>query len=242
MSLSLRTFQALAASGMLVLSTLAQAAPAYGFSWIEGTGDTVDLYGMDDAGDLLLNGYGDLGGGGRSMVIPRGGQISGGFVTGLPKPDGGDAREGVLVSQINSAGDMIGTSYVPSANGGNGTVKTFWRGGVAYDMSLPANAGLVFVPDPGAVSIQINLAALSIVDLPAEFLSNPADYLPNSALTNAKGEYAFVTLHTSPFGSGRAALLIPIASVPEPGTIALWMIGISLLGVTTSRRRSKIDR
>ena len=56
---------------------------------------------------------------------------------------------GVFVDEINAAGDGRGIVLVDWFGFPVTEVPTIWTGGVPYDMTDPANAGIHFTPDPG---------------------------------------------------------------------------------------------
>jgi hypothetical protein len=212
-------------------ASVAHAAVTYRISAELPTGDTIGIGGLADNGDLLMQGYGDLCTGGKSFILDRGGSANGGFVKGLTGADVNRNREcGAAVSAINSAGDMIGTSY----NDALASISTFWRNGVAFDLTNPANAGLVFVADPGAVRLAAFDVSTLVIENPPAYFNN--DYVIQlsrfRAFTNAKGELAFEA------GFRRnGVLLTPVAAaVSAPATLAL--VGLGLLGVAISRRRT----
>lgn len=223
-----------------VLLAMALASPAEAsilYRWERlgaPSGDTIGLGGMTDAGDVLLVGYGDAGG--RSRVVNRGGLAPDGFVEGLPWPMNAFSPEfGVDVRGINSQGDMHGYSF--NNDFGPQPVPTFWRNGIAYDMTDPANAGLVFVRDPGVSAGRFNFASLDIVNMLPGFL--PFDYEqwlsePHFALTNSKGEFALEV-----YGGGMLGdvfLLVPFEA-PEPGSLSLLLAGLAVIAHRQRLRR-----
>lgn len=225
-------FRGLALALVLVCSPA--HSTAYRLQFVGG--DTVGVVGLNDAGVLLMGGFGDRCGnpvgGGMSAILPPPyvPDPTWRFVIGLPTVPAGYEDCGVNVHRINSAGDMIGTSDR------NGTsIPTFWREGVPYDLRDPANAGLTFVPDPGVRRVAFDFESFDIVNL-SDFPWLPPrldwDWLfPASAWTNAGGLYAF-TLNTA---LRDEAILIPLV-VSEPPSIGIALLG--LVAIFAAIRRS----
>lgn len=231
------------ASTVLLLSSAAHST-AYQMQFIGG--DTVAFVALNDAGTLVMEGFSDFicasrgRAAGMSALLrppayrwgPGGGFH---FVAGLPA---GPLEEedicGVSVLRINSAGDMIGTSFRDGVR-----VPTFWREGLAYDLRDPANADLTFVPDPGVGRVEFDFEALDVINLSDfPFLSRPEtreELIPNSAWTNAQGLYVFELNNWT----HDVALLLPLA-VPEPPAMHLLVLA-GLSGWFAARyRRSSV--
>ena len=172
-----------------------------------------------------------------SFITSMGGGL-GTSVIGLPLPGAPNGTDsGTRINNINSAGDMIGLSGLGGFFGIPNPIPTFWRNGVAYDMRDPANAGLVFVPDPGVSFGSIDLGALDIVN-PGDFAANfgygiddAAAFLKGSVSgwRNAKNQFAFEAGWNSP-----THFFIPI---PTPPTLALVALALAV-GATVRRRYS----
>jgi hypothetical protein len=232
----------LALVAVLGLAGAAQAAVVYRVSTIP-VGDTIGLQGLANNGDMLFTGYGDVCGGKSALYTP-GGPERGRFVSGLPSSNiSRDIECGVRVTAFNSAGDMIGTSL----NEALVRVDTFWRGGVAFDLTDPANAGLTFVADVGTGRVpRFDVSSLTIEnpDVFARFGDTPdqkAQRLRDAlialsgqqAFTNLAGQFAFDRPNTI-FSSG--FLFAPVSTpVSSPATLAL--VGLGLVGVALSRKK-----
>ena len=226
---------------LAVLAVLLASFPAhstvYRLEFVGG--DTVGVVGLNDAGTLLMGGFGDRCGnpigGAMSAILPPPYRPDPmwQFVRGLPTTPEGYEECGVNAQYLNSAGDMIGTS---DRNGVR--VPTFWRDGIAYDLRDPANASLVFVPDPGVRRVPFDFERFDIVNLSDfPFLPPRGDWdiiFPATAWTNAGGLFAF-TLNTT---MRDEAILIPLI-VAEPPSIAIVMVGIAAIPVVLLRKRPK---
>jgi hypothetical protein len=129
---------------------------------------------------------------------------------------GGDYY-GVSVRDINNAGDAYGAAIRLDGV----TVPTIWIGGVPYDLTDPANAGLQFDYDPGPkYALNFDLSSLPIIGLP--FVPDDVTVSP-SALTNARGDYVFEYYYY--YGFKLYGLLTAV--VPEPGTLLLVLAGLA---------------
>jgi PEP-CTERM motif len=213
----------------LLATGAAQASPVY--RWVDaGSGDTVGFRALADNGNLLLSLADSCGLSAVRQYNSAAGTYSGRqFVYGLPNENSGrfGAECGVFVDNINSAGDMVGTSLR------NGVyIPTFWRGGVAFDLRDPANSGLVFTPDPYAVSAYgVDLRNLEINDPTPAMVA----FGLKALWTNALGMYG--TQLNGQFDTGY--VLIPVAAaVPEPSTVML--VAGALAALVASRRSARL--
>lgn len=225
---------------LLAVLSATQATASVQYQWVfSSSGDTVGTDYLADNGDLVLGGFGDVCGGGKSAIrvydAATGLYGSREFVTGLPRgtPESPDC--GVHVSKRNSAGDMVGHSTV------NGLiVPTFWQGGVAFDLNDPLNAGLVFVPDAGVVLAQgpsaMDLSGLDII-APHSQIRSGTDFYLRSLYTNALG---MIAAESSLFNN-LGFVLIPLVSVPEPASV--WLVlGAALAAAAACRRSNRARR
>lgn len=219
---------------VLALCSTTQAAASVQYSWVfSSSGDTVGTDYLADNGDLVLGGFGDVCTGGKSAI--RAYDAASGlygpreFVIGLPHGTPEPSDCGVHVSKRNSAGDMIGHSTV------NGLiVPTFWQGGVAFDLTDPLNAGLVFVADAGVMAVggasAIDLSVLDIL-APHSHIRSGTDFYLRSLYTNALGMIAAESRLFNNLGF----VLIPMATVPEP---ASWLLVLGAgLAATAAQQR-----
>jgi len=195
-------------------------------------GDTVRVSDLNDLGVILYTGFGDWGIPGGASAI--GGPAGGDFVLGYGY--GGSPRGGVNVSDINDAGDAFGSAIRLDGV----TVPTMWVGGVPFDLTDPANAGLHFNYDPGPkYALNFDLWSLPVVGLPSFF--TPDVYHVYWALTNIRHDYVF---EYSGFSGTSYGLLTAV--VPEPGTLALVLAGMAgaLLvarGSSSKRGAGRVD-
>lgn len=229
-----RLFRVLGLLILVLAGACAKATPTYQFVWAGG-GDVTGLTAINNLGQVLFT-SGQFCGGGCSYINNIRGP--GGFQTfnGLPTtgfPQG--TSEGTFIHSFNSAGDMVGTSRMPG-----GDRPTFWRGGVAYDLTDPANAHLVFVPDVGVGGGELYLSDLSssIVNLDEILRFEPGldqDLFLTTrrhAKYNSRGDYAFM------IGELRdtTAYLLRL-SVPVPPTAPLIGVALFALALTTRCQR-----
>ena len=199
---------------------LAAASPTYWrFTMFLG-GDTVEVSDLNDLGAILFTGFGDrFPGGGSAIGHPPEPRLYEFFQGYGIFPPLFDPFAGVHVTDINDAGDAYGTAIRPDGV----RVPTMWIGGVPFDLTDPANAGLHFNYDPGPKFItDFDLWSLPVVGLP--FTQNPDIVVSNFAYTNTRNDYVFHII-TAPFGSGDFYGLLT-AVVPEPGTLFLVLAAI----------------
>ena len=182
-------------------------------------GDTVAVSDLNDLGVVLFTGFYDTFPDGRS-AIGRPPHYT--FESAFPGygifPPSYNPDYGVHVTDINNAGDGYGTAIRPDGV----RVPTIWIGGVPYDLTDPANAGLHFNYDPGQKYVtDFDLWSLPVVGLP--FGPNSAVVSP-FAYTNARGDYIFnLTLSGALFD----AYGLLTAVVPEPSTLVLVLAAIA---------------
>lgn len=151
-----------------------------------------------------------------------------------------------MVTDINNSGDMLGKATK------NGVLTpAIWLDGVPYDLTDPANVGMVFDFDPGPKYLtdfdNHDLLALDVAGLPSYFLPTfctgcapfpPFDYgygtnfiapsaaVQRYALTNARGDIIFeyrLFSDRSHFGILRA--------IPEPSSVALVLLALVAIQV-----------
>ena len=181
-------------------------------------GDTVAVSDLNDVGVILYTGFGDrFPGGGSAIGRPPSYDYE--FVQGYGIfPPLYNSLAGVQITDINDVGDAYGSAIRPDGV----RVPTIWIGGVPFDLTDPANAGLHFNIDPGPKYINnFDLWSLPIVGLP--FTQNPDIQVSPWALTNARQDYV---IHLSgPWQADLYALLTAV--VPEPGTLVLVLAGMA---------------
>ncbi len=91
------------------------------------------------------------------------------------------------VTDINDAGDAYGTAIRPDGV----RVPTIWIGGVPFDLTDPANAGLHFNYDPGPKFItDFDLWSLPVVGT-AVHAEPGHPVVSNFAYTNTRNDYVF---------------------------------------------------
>jgi hypothetical protein len=180
-------------------------------------GDTVAVSDLNDQGVVLLTGFQFLGGGASATVVPPGCDRE--FFQGYGSfPPWYNPDVGVHVTDINNAGDALG--YAIRADGKS--VPTMWIGGVPFDLTDPANAGLHFNYDPGPKAVNdFDLWSLPVVGLP--FTPDSGLQVSPFALTNARHDYVF---YIPQYPSGFDFYGLLIAVVPEPGTLVLVLAGM----------------
>ncbi len=190
--------------------------------------DTVGISDLNDLGVVLFIGFGDrLPDGGSAVGRPP--DYNYDFFEGYGIfPPWFNSEAGVHVTDINDAGDAYGTAIRPDGV----RVPTMWIGGVPFDLTDPANAGLHFNYDPGPKSItDFDLWSLPVVGLP--FAQSPDIVVSPIAYTNTRNDYVFH--FTAPFGAGEFYALL-IAVVPEPGTLALVLAAIAAASLVARGR------
>lgn len=202
------------------------------YKYFQGAfGDEVLPVDINDSGTIVWSGFGNGGLPGPCNSVGRGGTFIqqppfqgprvGSFVAGF----GGDFC-GVVVTDINNAGDMLGTAYR------NGiSVAAYWHGGVVYDLTDPSNSGLSFQADAGPKSISLDIADLDIVGLPGSL--DPV-HRAHTVLTNSRGDivFGFIRLGNVLAQSEISASLATIGilrQIPEPTTLLLTAIGLFLV-------------
>ena len=103
-------------------------------------------------------------------------------------------------------------------------------------MTDPANAGIQFTPDPGPLrATGIDFFSLSVINFPG-WLRQDEEFqnsVTTSPLTNIRGSYIFS--YNSPAGIGGNTFLLTEV-LPEPGTLALFSLGLAGLGLTRPRK------
>lgn len=216
---------------VLCAQSLVIASPTYQFlpgSW----GDEVAPADFNDLGVILWRGFpglvscgpNDQGSGGSFIESPPYSRYgSGGFVRGYD----GITACGVYVSDINNAGDMLGTAFHNGVE-----VPTLWIGGIAFDLTDPANVGLTFEFDPGPKRTAFDLWSLEVLGLPSWF--DAADRFPpvsSFALTNSRGDFIF---------DYDRSVGILIRLIPEPGTPFLVLGALGGLALMSRRRPRRI--
>ena len=203
---------------LIVAHSVAFAGPHYLFSYGD-FGDTAFPVDLNDRGAIAWAGFGD-------SYVHGASWANGDFVNGY-----GDAAGcivcGVDVTDINNAGDLFGSALK------NGVwVPTIWLAGVPYDLTDPANAGLLFHYDPGPkYANDFNLWELDVLGLP-DFFNPDSVSIGGNVLTNARGDFVF-GYFAGPFESFGL-----LTVVPEPATLAL--LGIGLAGLGFARRKREL--
>jgi len=229
-----RLFRVLGLLMFLLAGANAKAAPTYQFIWAGG-GDVNGLTAINNLGQVLMTSGQLCGGSPCSHIRDMRETHQWQTFTGLPIPGFPEGTDkGTLIQKFNSTGDMVGVS---GYDGGGGT-PTFWRDGVAYDMTDPANAHLVFVPDVGVGFGDLFLADLNLnIVNPDEIgvFGPDLDWFfarRRHAWHNVLGDYAFEVGEMR----GETAYLLRL-SVPLPSTTPL--VGVALLALVLSSRRQR---
>lgn len=212
--------------------SLAAASVAYWQFLQLPAGDTVAVTDLNDLETISYAGFGDSFPGGASATTgPTDNPNDRVFFRGYGFS--GNAFAGVEVDDINDAGDALGSAIRLDGV----RVPTIWIGGVPFDLTDPANAGLHFNSDPGPKFAQnFDLFSLPIVGLPSTL--TPDDLLHDGVLTNSRQDYIF---HY--FGGQLDNYGLLIAVVPEPGTLVLVLAGVAaILSLARGRRHRRSGR
>lgn len=202
----------------------ALASPHYVFGPFLA-GDESVVTDLNDHGTALIV-RGNMNGTTASYYWPDASSpASGGAVLGYL----GGEFDGVQAYEINNNNDILGLAMKDGA-----WVPTLWIGGTPFDLSDPANAGLVFERDPGPKFATINPYDLEIIGQPfpnyEEYNSGPCDYL-----TNARGDLiARVYMGVYTCGGGMLTSDVFLRQVPEPSSLALIFAGFA--GAAWARR------
>ena len=148
---------------LVSVHSLAAASTVYWQYTSAHAGDTVGVGDLNDLGAILYNGFGDrFPGGGSAIGHPPDYELE--FIQGYGTfPPWYNPWAGVHVTDINDAGDAYGTAIRPDGV----RVPTIWIGGVPFDLTDPANAGLHFNYDPGPQYVtDFDLWSLPVVGFP----------------------------------------------------------------------------
>ncbi|HJW24048.1 MAG TPA: PEP-CTERM sorting domain-containing protein [Rhodocyclaceae bacterium] len=211
---------------LLLLPLISEAMPAtYRFQSLLCT-DTCYVSDLNDRGDIVMTGFGDVGG---ATFLLKGTEYQGSTSDRLPGGSGviglNSEAMGVIVSAIDNQGNMAGQS---------GGVPTVWVNGIAYDKTDPANAGL---PSPTQTSTPVTASFLNSLSI----LNAPAGISFHRGLENAAGHIAVA--YNFPGSPGPAndyeswGLLTHV--VPEPSSSLLFAVGLGclmLVRVASERR------
>lgn len=208
---------------------LALATPVYRYEALR-YGDTAAPVDINDLGQIVWTGFCDSGC--RARVDDN-------ILTPLP---GG---YGTAASEINNAGDVLGLSYFYGPRGG---IPTLWIAGVPYDLTDPANAGLMFVADAGPKHTSFDLLAVQVLNLPVGFLpevcpdcvggAGPSPWRPSrSALTNARGDLVFGYQRVDSVWDSFAIL----QEVPEPASVALVLTALLAAALASTARPRRVE-
>jgi hypothetical protein len=221
-----------ASAALALVSPSAWAGPLYSV-FVTG-GDVTGLTTINSNGDVLFESGQACGALPCSYVLAREGSV---YPTGAPYTPNGLPYAGAptgsaaysRITSFNSAGDMAGVS-TPS------NTATFWRLGVAFDLTLPANAGLVVAPEADVRFDLVDVSTLTLqaptgIFVSATDLSRIASY-NGRAWQNARGDIAF----QAPIFNSPTVILRPVLTVPEPGTAVLAASILLLMGALRARR------
>ena len=200
---------------VMSMHSLATASTVYWRFMSVCAGDTVAVSDLNDLGMTLHTGF-QIPGGASAVNRPPGCDRD--FFQGYGSfPPWYNSDAGVQVTDINNAGDAIGSAIRPDGV----RVPTIWIGGVPFDLTDPTNAGLHFNYDPGPKAVNdFDLWSLPIVGLP--FTPGEIAWVSSFAYTNARHDYVF-NFSRGLFDS--YGLLIAV--VPEPGTLVLILAGMA---------------
>jgi hypothetical protein len=177
-------------------------------------GDTTIAVDLNDHGQVLFCCFGDS--------STKRGWLDGHDLFGF---DGGFHA---LPEEINNAGMVRGTA----ARRDGSWVPTVWVDFIPYDMTDPANAGIVFERDPGPQWTAFDLAGLTVSGLPDCFVAHCT--AENGALTNSRGDLVFLYNDVrGPSYIQQSAMLVA-STVPEPPT---WLLAMPMLALLWRQRR-----
>ncbi len=233
-----------------VLAAPAFAVPVYTWS-IAAPGDAVSLTAMNSRGELLM-------GSGQCAQCPQI-NTAGSYVVsssstpranfwssppynniiGLLNPDLPPAAgpQNLRASAFNAAGDVVGVTQL-----GAGSVSTLWRAGVAYNLTDPANAGLVFTPDNQVTFGAIDLSTLDISGV--TLAGPPADvsaFLRSTVQGWRSSDNRYIAFEVSGFALNGATARLELVNntVPEPTSAALFGLAAVALGAIRTRTQRR---
>jgi probable HAF family extracellular repeat protein len=165
-----------------------------------------------------------------------------------------DGFSSSYAEKINDAGDIVGQSH----NGFNGGAHaTLWRNGVAIDlgslndgteasfaMDINSHGQIVGYSQSGLFSPENNARAViwfaDLNPVMLDTLIDPLDPLYGQvSLYTAKGinDLGQIVGYGLINGKERAFLLSPLATVPEPGSMAMLLAGLGLFGIASRRNK-----